>query len=159
MRAHAVWIHGADIKRFDSDPISGYKPHPNQRLGLYGSPYGSINLGWLMGRTDSDSMRVAEFSINVDQGTKNLRICENAFSGAKIHSAAYLFKRNPRKPRGAAFVLTETGNLYMQAEMDKPNKIRPDVPLTYDFPIFASADQGYEAMLNPDGSIFFESPH
>jgi hypothetical protein len=159
MRAHAVWLKGEDAKAFDSDPIAGYKPHPDQRIGIYADPEGAIHLSWLMGRTDADSLRVAEWTVDVNHGSKNLRICENAFTGTRIHSSACIFERNPALKQSVCYLLTETGNLYAQRAMGKPKSIRTGVSLNYDFPIFASAYQSYEAQLKPDGAIHFEPVH
>jgi hypothetical protein len=158
MRVHAAWLHGLEAKIFDSDPIAGYKPHTNQRIGLYGHPQGSIHLSWLMGREDSEYFRAADWTVDVHQEMKSIRISEKAFTGTKIHSSACVHWRSGEGNESACFLLTESGILYEHRAKERLRKLRSDVPLNYDFPIFASLGQTYEARIKPDGTFYFDYP-
>lgn len=158
MRAHGAWLDGADVKKFVSDPIAGYSPFPNQRIGLWANPDTSrLHLAWIMGRTDGDTLRSAEWTVWTKTGNQNLRIDARGLGGAKVHAAASVILRTDYSPKTYCYYLTKTGRLYEQSNLET-RKIREGVPLDYDFPIYASFQALWEARKDEKGGIFFASP-
>ncbi|MDB5102873.1 MAG: hypothetical protein JWP91_562 [Fibrobacteres bacterium] len=160
LRAHAALLDGKSVRVLDSDPIAGYKAFPDQRIGIWRDPSGTLRMAWLMGRTDADSVRAAEWTVPADPGNgiPNLRIRGNAFAAKNLRSAACVIPRNPEDKDAMCFLATRTGNLYLDDNGGRLRKLRADLPPAYDFPIFASAVGTWEARFDPKGSIFFTSP-
>jgi hypothetical protein len=158
MRAHGVWQDGPDWKVFASDSIYGYAPFKKQRIGLWADPYAdAIRLAWVMGRIDSDSLRVGEWNVEVRNGHQNIRIDEHAHGGSKVLATACVQLRHPEFSRSQCFYLTSTGNLYRQDE-GRVSKLRDNVPPDYDFPIYASGQNYWEARVDSKGEIYLDTP-
>lgn len=158
LRAHVLWIKGREAALVESDPVAGYRPFPNQRIDLWTDLGGMVRMGWLMERADQDGIRSAEFVVDLAEETRSLIIRAGTVEGAKVHSAATVLSRINEPGAGTAFFLTRTGNLYKDYRGQTWKKIREGVPLTYDFPIFASAAQTYEAKADEAGAISFKAP-
>jgi hypothetical protein len=158
MRAHAAWLDASGIKPFDSDPIAGYAPFPNQRIGLWANPDSSrLHLAWIMGRTDNDTLRHAEWLVWTKTDAQNIRIDARGLGGSKVHAAACVIHRTDYSPNTSCFYLTRTGRLYQQDRSDT-RKIREGVPLDYDFPIYASFQAAWESRADAHGEIYFDTP-
>ncbi len=158
LRAHAAWIDAAGVKQFASDPIAGYAPFPDQRIGLWANPDTSrLHLAWIMGRTDNDTLRSAEWTLWEKTGTRNIRIDSRGLGGSKVHSVASVILRNDYTPDTYCYYLTRTGKLYEQ-NRSETKKIREDVPLDYDFPIYASSQAPWEARVDGHGELYFYLP-
>lgn len=157
LRAHILWIKGQEAALEESDPVAGYRPFPDQRIDLWADLGGIVRLGWLMGRSDQDVIRSAEFVLDLAEETRSLIFRSANVEAAKLHSAATVLSRINDPGAGSAFFLTKTGNLYKDYRGRLWKKIRESVPLTYDFPIFASAAQTYEAKVDEAGKISFKA--
>ncbi|MDQ3000232.1 MAG: hypothetical protein M3Y08_03050 [Fibrobacterota bacterium] len=158
MKGHAAVLDGKGIKVIDSDPIAGYNPHPRQRIGIWSAPDGEIRMTWLMGRVDADSVRVAEWSANGSTGKMNLRIRENGYLGSNVQRTAAIIPRDTEDSTARMFILTKTGNLYLDDNGGRLRKLRSGLPQSYDFPIFASAVGIWEARHDGKGAVFFTTP-
>lgn len=140
------------------DPITGYNPHPRQRIGIWCAPDGEIRLAWLMGRVDADSVRVAEWSANGSTGKMNLRIRENGYLGSNVQRTAVIIPRDTEDSTARMFILTKTGNLYLDDNGGRLRKLRSGLPQSYDFLLFASAVGIWEARHDGKGAVFFTTP-
>lgn len=158
LRAHILWIKGKEAALVESDPVAGYRPFPDQRIDLWADLGGTVRMGWLMGRTDQEGIRSAEFVVDLAEETRSLLFRAESVDGTKVHSAATVLSRINEPGAGTVFFLTRTGNLYKDYRGQAWKKIREGVPLTYDFPIFASAAQTYEAKVDEAGNISFKAP-
>lgn len=163
MKVHAAWLDGKSVKVFDSAPIAGYQPFPKQRLGIWCDPDGILRMAWLMGRIDTDTLRLAEWTLNGQSGTHSLRIHEDGFPGEHIYSAALVIPRIPEDKKSPeinavnCFTLSDAGRLQVGVD-GQFRSLRSDLPITYDFPIFASAVGIWEAGYDGKGEITFTSP-
>lgn len=166
MKAHAAWLDGKNVRVADSDPIAGYVPYPDQRLGLWCDPLGAVHMAWVMGRTDADTVRVAEWTarqshVNEDdknQDFKNLRIRETSYPKKNMRAAACIVRRSQEDSSALCYFATTTGNLYLD-EGGRLRKQRSGLPADYDFPIFSSALGTWEARYDASGAIYFASPY
>jgi hypothetical protein len=158
MRGHAAFLDGKGIKVIDSDPVAGYVPHPRQRIGLWCARNGESRMAWLMGRVDADSVRVAEWTANPISGAKNLRIRENGYLASNIQGTAAILPRDTEDTTARMYILTKTGNLYLDDNGGRLRKLRSGLPMSYDFPIYASAVGTWEARYDEKGAVFFTTP-
>ncbi|MBW8890391.1 MAG: hypothetical protein JF616_21770 [Fibrobacteres bacterium] len=158
MRAHGAWLEAAGVKLFASDPIAGYAPFPNQRIGIWANPDSSrLHLAWIMGRTDSDTLRSTEWTVWAKTEVQNIRIDSRGLGGSKVHAVACVIRRTDYSPETYSYYLTKTGRLYEQERMDT-RKIKEGVPLDYDFPIYASFQGPWEARVDTHGAVYFAAP-
>jgi hypothetical protein len=153
MRAHVLKIDGKGARLTDSDPIAGYKPFPDQRLGIWGDPDGPVRMAWLMGRTDADSVRAAEWTVR--DGQMSLRYRENGYAAKNLKSAACVVKRKSEEEPASCYLATRTGNLYLDDNGGRLHKMRADLAPDYDFPIFSSGHGVWEARFDEKGGISF----
>jgi hypothetical protein len=158
MRGHTAILDGTGLKVIDSDPVAGYAPHPKQRIGIWCAPDGGVRMAWLMGRVDADSVRVAEWSANGNTGTKNLRIRENGYLASNIQGTAAILPRDTEDSTARMYILTKTGNLYLDDNGGRLRRLRSGLPMSYDFPIYASAVGTWEARYDGKGAVFFTTP-
>jgi hypothetical protein len=158
LRAHGAWLDGKSVKLFDSDPIAGYAPYGHQRIGLWANPDSSrLHLAWIMGRTDNDTLRAAQWLVWTQTGVQNILIDSRGLGGSKVLAAASVILRNDYSPETYCYYLTKTGRLYAQNGMET-RKIREGVPPDYDFPIYTSANGPWEARRDEHRGIYFAVP-
>lgn len=158
LRAHGAWLDGTGIRQFTSDPIAGYAPFPHQRIGLWANPDSSrLHLAWIMGRTDNDTLRAAQWLVWTKTGVQNIRIDSRGLGGSKVVAAASVIRRTDYSPETFCYYLTKTGRLYEQGGMET-RKIREGAPPDYDFPIYGSSNGAWEARQDEQGAIYFAVP-
>ncbi len=158
LRAHAAWLDPGGARLFASDPIAGYAPFPTQRIDLWANPDSSrLRMAWIMGRSDNDTLRPAEWTLWAMTGGQSLRIDSRGLDGSNVQSAATVMLKNDYVPNVYCYYLTRTGSLYEQG-LTQIRKIREGVPSDYDFPIFASAYGQWEARVDRHGEVYFYLP-